>query len=92
VNAAVAVHTKRFLGQLSLNYAGEAFWADVLTSPFSGPTSAYTMVNASVGWRFRDGKVTTILKGTNLANREIQQHNFGDLLKRSVAAEVHVSL
>ena len=47
-------------------------------------TDAYTMVSASFGVRWANGKVTTSVKGTNLLNQTIQQHVFGDILKRSL--------
>jgi hypothetical protein len=46
------------------------------------------MVSASFGVRWADGKVTTSVKGTNLFNQAIQQHVFGDILKRSLVGEV----
>jgi len=87
-NAAVNWSSKRFVGNASVNHVGEALWTDVLTSTFHGFTDAFTMVNASFGVRWADGKVTTTLKGTNLTDETIQQHIFGDILKRSVFAEV----
>jgi hypothetical protein len=38
--------------------------------------------------KLADGKLTLSLKGINLANEKIQQHIFGDILKRSVVAEL----
>jgi outer membrane receptor protein involved in Fe transport len=87
-NAAVNVNTTRFLGSLSVNYSDEAFWSDVLTSAFNGFTDAYTLLNGSFGVRWADGKVTTAVKVNNILNDEIQQHNFGDILKRSITGEV----
>ena len=78
----------RYLGSASLNHTDNAFWTDVLGSSFSGFTDAYTMVSASFGVRWADGKVTTSVKGTNLFNQTIQQHVFGDILKRSLVGEV----
>ena len=66
-------------------------WSDVLSSPFHGFTKAYTMVNATFGVKWAQGKVTTSLKGTNLTNQKIQQHIFGDLIKRSIFAEVRAN-
>jgi outer membrane receptor protein involved in Fe transport len=88
INAGLSLAGKRYLGSLSVNYTSEAFWSDVLTPAYYGFTDAYTMVNATVGRRWKGGKVTTTLKGTNLLNEDIQQHIFGDILKRSVTAEV----
>jgi iron complex outermembrane receptor protein len=79
---------RRFLGSGSLNYADAAFWSDVLTGPFHGFTDAYTMVNATFGVKWSNGRVTTLVKANNLFNEDIQQHVFGDILKRSVLAEV----
>jgi outer membrane receptor protein involved in Fe transport len=87
-NAAVNVNTDRFLGSLSVNYSDEAFWSDVLTAAYNGYTDAYTLLNGSFGVRFANGKVTTAVKVNNILNEDIQQHNFGDILKRSVTGEV----
>jgi iron complex outermembrane receptor protein len=87
-NAGVNWHTKRFVGSASVNFVDEALWTDVLTAPFHGFTDSFAMVNAAFGVRWADGKVTTTLKGTNLLDETIQQHIFGDIIKRSVFAEV----
>ena len=78
----------RYLGSLSVNYSDEAFWSDVLTSAYHGFTDAYTMVNGSVGVKWRQGRITTLVKVNNLFNQDIQQHVFGDIIKRSVMFEV----
>ena len=86
----MSFNTARYLGSASVNYAGKAFWVDVLDSPYFGYTDSYAMVNASFGMKFGDGKVIACLKGTNLTNETIQQHVYGDLLKISVVAEVRI--
>jgi iron complex outermembrane receptor protein len=78
----------RYLGSLSVNYSDQAFWSDVLSAPYFGYTDSYAMLNGSFGMKWSGGKITTIVKGTNLANKDIQQHVFGDIIKRSVIAEV----
>ena len=87
-NAGVNWHTGRFVGNASVNYVDDALWTDVLTAPFHGFTDSFTMVNAAFGVRWADGKVTTTLKGTNLLDQTIQQHIFGDIIKRSIFGEV----
>ena len=82
----------RYMGSLSANYSDEAFWSDVLTSPYHGFTDAYTMFNGSFGVKWAQGKVTTLVRGTNLLNRDIQQHVFGDIIKMSLIGEVRVNL
>jgi outer membrane receptor protein involved in Fe transport len=88
-NAGLNLSTKRFLGSASVNYVSRAFWQDVLASlGFDGFTNSFTMVNASFGVRWADGKVTTMVKGTNLLNEDIRQHIFGDVIKRTLVGEV----
>ena len=78
----------RFLGSASVNYSDKAFWSDVLSSPYHGFTDAYTMLNGSFGVKWAGGKIMTLVKGTNLTDQSIQQHVFGDIIKRSVVAEL----
>ena len=87
-NIGANVDQGRFLGSVSVNYSDKAFWSDVLSAPYHGFTDAYTMLNGSFGVKWNGGKVTTIVKSTNLTNADIQQHVFGDIIKRSVVAEV----
>src|SRR5262249_20039818 len=89
-NAGVNFSTRRFLGSASVNYSDKAFWNDVLNEPYWGFTDSYTMVNASFGVKWADGKITTSVKAVNLFNETIQQHIFGDILKRSLVAEVRI--
>jgi iron complex outermembrane receptor protein len=81
----------RYLGSASVNYSDKAFWSDVLDSPYHGFTDAYTMVNGSFGVKWMQKRVTTLAKVTNLFNEDIQQHVFGDILKRSVVFELRVN-
>ncbi|MBI2221633.1 MAG: TonB-dependent receptor [Acidobacteria bacterium] len=90
VNAGVNFNYSRFLGNVSVTYQDEAFWQDVLDSRFHGTTDSNTLVNAGFGVRFADDKLTTSVKVVNLANEEIQQHVFGDVLKRQIVGEVKV--
>ncbi len=92
VNIGASLNGTRFLGNASISMATAAFWSDVLTSAFHGYTDGYTMVNGSFGVRWNSGAVTTLLKVTNLFNQDIQQHVFGDILRRTVVGEVRFSL
>jgi outer membrane receptor protein involved in Fe transport len=89
-NVGLNFETARILGSALVNHADKAFWTDVLTSEYDAYTPAYTMLNASFGVKWANGKVVTSLKGTNLANQKVQQHTFGDIIKRSVFAEVRL--
>jgi hypothetical protein len=91
-NAGFNFNGSRFLGSASVNYADKAFWSDVLGSQYHGFTDAYTMVNGSFGVKWSQGRITTLVKVTNLFNQDIQQHIFGDVIKRSGIVEVRFSL
>ena len=79
---------RRFLGALTVNYTDKAFWSDVLNSPFHGFTNAFTLVNGTFGVKWKGGRITTSIKSNNIFNKTVQQHVFGDLIRRSVVGEV----
>jgi iron complex outermembrane receptor protein len=81
----------RFIGNLTASYSGSAFWQDVLNEPFHGTTKAYTMLNGGFGVKWMNNRLTTSVKSTNIGNQEIQQHVFGDIIKRAVIGELRVS-
>ncbi len=81
---------ERLLGNLSISYAGSAFWQDVLDARYHGTTETYTLVNGGVGLRWFDDQLTTSVKLINLANQDVQQHVFGDILKRQIIGELRV--
>jgi iron complex outermembrane receptor protein len=89
-NAGFDFNVSRFLGNLSVHFTDEAYWQDVLDVRFAGTTDAYTIVNAGFGVRWMDDHITTSIKVTNLGNQEVQQHIFGDILKRQVIGELRV--
>ena len=91
VNAGVSLNYNRFLGNLSVSYSGAAYWQDVLDARYHGRTDAYTVVNGGIGLRWMNDQVTTSLKVINLANSNVQQHVFGDILKRQVVGELRVT-
>ena len=78
----------RYFGNLSANYTDDAFWTDVLTARFHGPTDSYFTINGGFGIRWADDRITTAIKVTNLNNADVQQHIFGDFIKRQVVGEV----
>jgi outer membrane receptor protein involved in Fe transport len=81
----------RVFGNVAVNWTDEAFWTDVLDFRFAGPTDSYTLLNVGFGVRWANGKVTTSIKATNLANQDVQQHVFGDFIKRQVIGELRFS-
>jgi outer membrane receptor protein involved in Fe transport len=87
-NAGFNFSYSRFLGNLAVSYTDDAFWQDVLDERFAGRTEAYTLVNGGVGVRWAGDRLVTSLKVTNLANKEVLQHVFGDIIKRQVVGEL----
>jgi outer membrane receptor protein involved in Fe transport len=90
-NAGFNVNRGRFLGDFNISYSDGAFWQDVLNDPYHGTTEPYTLVNGGFGVKWARERVTTSIKGTNLANQEIQQHVFGDIIKRAIVGELRVN-
>ena len=90
-NAGFNFSYSRFLGNLAVNFTDEAFWQDVLDARFHGTTEPYTLVNGGFGVRWAGNKVVTSLKFNNLANEEILQHIFGDVMRRQVIGEIRVT-
>ncbi len=80
----------RYFGNLSANYTDDAFWTDVLTARYHGPTDSYFTINGGFGVRWADDRITTAVKVTNLNNADVQQHIFGDFIKQQVVGEVRI--
>lgn len=87
-NVGLAYNGGRFFANTNVNHADEAYWADVLN--IRGTTEAYTQINAALGMRFAEDRVTVTLTGTNLADEDVQQHIFGDVMHRQVIGEIRV--
>jgi iron complex outermembrane receptor protein len=91
-NAGVSCVTPRTFALVSVNHSSEAFWQDVLDARFHGTTKAYTMFNVTAGVKFSGGRYSAALKIVNLTNEEVQQHIFGDVLKRQAMVELKMML
>jgi len=89
-NAGMSFNYSHFLGNFSVSYSDAAFWQDVLDARYAGTTDDYTLVNAGFGVKWLDDKLTTSVKIVNLLNDEIQQHVFGDVMKRQFVFELRV--
>ncbi len=81
---------ERVIGNVSVSASSEAYWQDVLDSRYAGVTDGYTLVNGTIGYKWRGDQFVTSLKASNLLNREIQQHIFGDITRLQIAAELRV--
>jgi outer membrane receptor for ferric coprogen and ferric-rhodotorulic acid len=77
----------RWFGSFGVTYTGEAFWSDVLDSRFWGTTSSYALVNGSAGVKLGGDRYLLSVRATNLGDKKVQQHVFGDIIGRKVTAE-----
>jgi iron complex outermembrane receptor protein len=89
-NAGISFASGRFYGDASLTYQDKAYWQDVLDARYAGWTDAFTLLNGSFGVKWLGGKLITSVKGTNLANQEVMQHIFGDVMKRTIVGEMKI--
>ena len=81
----------RYLGDVSLSYQDKAYWKDVLAPLYVGWTEAFTTVNGSFGVKWAGGKLMTTVKANNIFNANMQQHVFGDIIKRQIVGEARFS-
>ena len=80
----------RIFYSMSASFVGKAFWQDVLDSRYSGSTPKYAITNLAIGTTI-GGKSTLQLKVNNIGNTAVQQHIFGDIMKRSIMVELKVN-
>ena len=90
-NAGFNYNRSRWLGDLTVTYSDRAYWQDVLDDRYHGTTDSYTLVNGGAGFKWAANKLTTSVKVINLFNQDVQQHVFGDILKRQVVGELRVN-
>ena len=86
VNVGVSGTKDRYFGSIAARYVGRAFWQDVL-DPYHGWSPSYKVLDAGVGVRSSDG-ITVAFRGTNLLNASVQEHVFGDVIKRQIVGEL----
>jgi iron complex outermembrane receptor protein len=86
-NAGISVARGRYFGSVVGSFVDAAFWQDVLPG-YQGPTEAYTLVDAGFGVHSTDRTMTVAVRGTNLLDKPVPEHVFGDLIRRTVTGEV----
>lgn len=60
----------------------------MLDARYAGTTDPFTLVNFTFGLKWMNDRLVTSAKVMNLLNQEVQQHVFGDIMKRQVVGEV----
>ena len=88
-NAAVSASRGRYFGTVSGSFVDSAFWQDVLPA-YAGSTAAYATLDGAVGLHSSDRLMTVTLRATNLLNSRIQQHAFGDVIRRMMTGEIRL--
>ena len=87
--------TAQWSASVDANFGDDAFWADVFTEPFWGYTDAFVNVNAHTTYAL--GRRSTSpgqpawrvwVDATNLLDRRIKSHVFGDVIGRKVTAGI----
>ncbi len=80
----VQINRQRWFAAGSWDYVSGTFWQDVLTSDFWGFIPDYHLIGVRGGWRWPKQGLDLTGQITNLLNRPIQQHIYGDVLERRV--------
>jgi iron complex outermembrane receptor protein len=75
-----------FFWSTNVNYQDEAYWADVLN--VRAPTDSFVQVNAGLGVRLLDERLTLQILGANILDEDVQQHIFGDIIGRKVTGQL----
>jgi hypothetical protein len=90
VNGGLIYSGSRWQGSIDASYVDEAFWSDILDARFWGSTRSFVLVNAKAGYPLRGVPARVSVSVTNLLDRRIKQHVFGDIYRRHVSAELTV--
>jgi outer membrane receptor protein involved in Fe transport len=90
-NVGASYDGPRWLGNVGVSYASDAYWQDVLDSRFHGATEAFTIASGTVGYKWNGDRLVTSLKVSNIFDQEILQHVFGDVTRRQVVGELKIA-
>jgi hypothetical protein len=90
-SAGLIYHGQQWSGCVDTSYVGDAYWSDVLDARFRGTTPSFVMLNARVVYPLPRVSAQLALGGTNLLDRRIKQHVFGDIFRRHVSADLRVT-
>ena len=90
-NAGFNFSYSRYLGNLTASYTDKAFWQDVLDARYAGFTDPFTTVSGAFGVRWLGDRLVTSIKMNNIGNEEVQQHIFGDIIRRQIVGEARVT-
>ncbi len=73
---------ERISGSFSTTWSDEAFFSDVLDARFAATVDDWLLVDGSLGVRLGSSGFELFVEVSNLLDDAIQQHPFGDILRR----------
>lgn len=79
--------TKAWFASASATYCDKAFWADVLDSRFWGFSRPYFIMSVGGGSSIGRG-LQLVADATNVLDRRIKEHVFGDTMRRRAVAQL----
>jgi outer membrane receptor protein involved in Fe transport len=88
-NIGLNFNYQRVLGDIAVQYTSSAYFRDVLDATYAGFTQPFTVLNVGGGVHLTP-KAMLMVKVRNLTDEPVQNHLFGDLLKRQVVAELRL--
>ena len=84
----VAWRGPTYTSSFSASWTDRAFFADVLDERFWGYTDPYWMLSGSLGIKVWRDNFELRFAGTNLLDKAIKEHVFGDIIRRKFTAEM----
>ena len=87
VHAGARIRRDSYFGSLSASAVGGGYWQDVLPG-YEGRSRSYRVIDSAFGVNSGDTKMAVAVRATNLLDASIQQHAFGDIIRRAISAEM----
>jgi len=87
-NAGFSYDPGRWFFSANVNYQDKSYWADVLN--IHAWTDSFTMLNASIGVRMLDERLTLEILGSNVTDERVLQHVFGDIISRKITGQISI--
>ncbi len=89
-NAGFTVDYGRLVADLGVQYVSAAYFRDVLDASYAAWTQPWTTVNLGASVRLYGNNALAGVKIRNVGNEPVQNHTFGDLLKRQIVFELRL--
>jgi len=90
-NYGVSTSIWKIFYTVDASFIGETFWQDVLDSRYSGKIPKQVVSNLIIGTKFNHDRATLQARVNNMGGAPVQQHIFGDVMKRSFMIELKIN-